>query len=335
MTLEQLGWDDFFVQHIPAEDFDLVGRVCSEFKKTYKVLSDQGEFEAVIRGKFYHNTRNKNLPVVGDWILGKKINDNQIVITHLLPRKNKFSRKIKGHGLEEQVIAANIDCIFIVSGMDDEFNVRRIERYILLSQKSSAQPVLVLNKTDIGDDIRSKRTAIHESFNNIPTLFISALKNRGLSEIKKRLKNGKTGALLGSSGVGKSTIINRLMKKNIQKTADHPGKFSHGTHITTRRELFLLPFGGILIDTPGMRELQLWEGEESIQTAFHDITELAQHCRFKDCSHRKEPGCAVKKAIENGELAPERLDHYIKLKKEIAETQKGIQWHSKPKRKRR
>ncbi len=334
MTLEQLGWDAVFAQRIPEKDYDLVARVCSEYKKTYNVLSDQGEFKAFTRGKLFYQAKSQNRPVVGDWILAQKTIADSVIITHVLPRKSKFSRKIRGHRLEEQVIAANIDYIFIVAGLDDEFNIRRLERYILLCQTSGASPVVLLNKMDICKELQ-KRKKQTEDLLKVPVYSISALKNQGLENIQKLLKEGTTGALLGSSGVGKSTIINQLLKKNVQKTADLRKKMSAGKHTTTRRQLFLLPFGGLLIDTPGMRELQLWQDEEAIEQMFTDILELAGQCRFKNCSHRREPGCAVQQAIQQKRLSRQRLDHYFKLKQEIKEIQKSIHWHSKPRQIRR
>ncbi len=321
MFLESIGWNSFFEESFEpfrTQGF-AVGRVAVEHKERYQLYTETGEVWAEVTGKFrFEAERREDFPAVGDWVVIQVIPEDHFATIHaILPRKTKFSRKVAGVRTEEQVLAANVDLVFIVSGLDDDFNLRRIERYLLLTRQSGAVPVILLNKSDLCCDLDSKLDELKKAVSDVRIKTLSALHGEGIDELSFLISRGETAALLGSSGVGKSTIINALLGSEIQSTRGVRDILSKGRHTTTRRELFILPNGGLLMDTPGMRELQLWTNEENLGSAFEDVESLAQECRFRDCRHESEPGCAVRAALEDGRLDPGRFRNYIKMQKEI------------------
>ncbi len=322
-TLEDLGWNPFFQKHFQTlkSPDSVPARVISESKGSFQVCSRYGELAAKISGKMrYHAGEEKLYPSVGDWVVVKPlINEQKAVIHAVLPRKSKFSRKVAGERTEEQIVSANIDTVFIVSGLDGgrNLNLRRIERYLTLASNSGATPVIVLNKVDLCPDVNIYVRSVEAIAPGIPIYSVSAKEQIGLDALKQYLTKGNTAAFLGSSGVGKSALINSLLGVEKQETGEVRDDDRMGRHTTTKRELILLPDGGIVIDTPGMREIQMWAGEEDLQGAFQDIEALAKQCRFSDCSHNVESGCAVKAAIHRGELDPTRLESYRKLQNEL------------------
>jgi ribosome biogenesis GTPase len=235
----------------------------------------------------------------------------------VLPRKSKFSRKTVGTKTEEQIIATNVDTVFLISGLDGDFNLRRIERYLILVWESGANPVITLNKADLCEDVEQRREAVKEIALGVPIIILSAVNNQGLDALIPYLTQGQTVALLGSSGVGKSTITNQLAGKAIQSVQAVRQGDDRGKHTTTHRELIILPSGGLLMDTPGMREIQIWTGDEGLQETFADIKSLAMQCRFHDCRHEQEPGCAVQEALADGTLDYQRFLNHQKLQKEL------------------
>jgi ribosome biogenesis GTPase len=247
------------------------------------------------------------------------LNEPKAIIHAVLPRKSKFSRKVAGERTEEQIVAANVDTVFIVNGLDGgrSLNMRRIERYLTLAWDSGATPVIVLNKADLCSDIDPVIQEVETIAIGTPIHAVSARERTGLDSLNTYLSEGRTVAFLGSSGVGKSALINALLGVEKQKTGEVREDDRMGRHTTTGRELILIPGGGIVIDTPGMREIQMWAGEDNLQKSFSDIELLAGECRFSDCSHNAESGCAVKAAIERGDLDPARLDSYHKLQGEL------------------
>ncbi|MFC1994769.1 ribosome small subunit-dependent GTPase A [Chloroflexota bacterium] len=322
-SLKELGWDVFF-----QEQFQLIkvpgsvpGRVVSESKGSYQVNSQYGEITAKIAGKMrYQAEGQKTYPAVGDWVVIRPIvNENKATIHAVLPRKSKFSRKVSGERTEEQVVAANVDTVFIVSGLDGgrNFNLRRIERYLTLAWNSWATPVIVLNKADLCPDFGVYVQKVEEIAPGVSIHPVSAKEKMGLKALRNYLIKGHTVAFLGSSGVGKSALINALLGTEKQEIGEVREDDRMGRHTTTRRELILLPDGGIMIDTPGMREIQMWAGEEDLQDTFYDIRALAKRCRFKDCSHNAESGCAVREAVDNGDLDSARLESHKKLQNEL------------------
>jgi ribosome biogenesis GTPase / thiamine phosphate phosphatase len=322
-NLEILGWNPFFQEHFLKMSIpDAVpARVISESKNSYQVYSDLGILTAGITGKMRYNSETENnFPAVGDWVAIKPlVSEKKAVILAVLPRKSKFSRKTAGERTAEQIVSANIDTVFIVSGLDGgrNFNLRRIERYLTLAWNSGAIPVIVLNKVDLCTDAEESVRTMENIAPGVSIHAVSAKERIGIEALRHYLTTGSTVAFLGSSGAGKSTLINALLGEERQETGEVRPDNRMGRHITTRRELILLPSGGVMIDTPGMREIQLWAGEDDLQGAFDDIERLAEGCRFIDCSHNAEPGCAVKAAIDRGELDPARIDSYRKLQKEI------------------
>jgi ribosome biogenesis GTPase len=258
-----------------------------------------------------------DFPAVGDWVCFDGGPGGEVVIHAVLPRRSKFSRKVPMMKTEEQVVAANVDTVFLVSALDGDFNPRRIERYITLAWDSGAGPVILLNKADLCPDIEARMPDVEAVAQGIPVLVMSALMDEGLGEVRSLMAEGKTGAFLGSSGVGKSSIINRLIGEELLEVGEVRQSDGKGRHITTTRELVVLPSGGMIIDTPGMREIQLWGDEGSLRGSFEDVELLARQCRFRDCSHKSEPGCAVKEAIEDGTLDGARLKSYMKLQREL------------------
>lgn len=319
--LELFGWNEFFAKNFAAfaEQGYSAGRVLVQHKTQYELYTEHGELRAETTGKMQYEARRKDdLPVVGDWVVIRRRDENLATIYDFLPRKSKFSRKAPGKKTEEQIVAANIDTVFLVSGLDGDYNLRRLERYLVVAWESGANPVIVLNKVDLCDDLAQVMQEVDPIALGVPVIVMSAVNDQGLDELLSYIKKGATGALLGSSGVGKSTIINHLLGQEILKTREVREADDRGRHTTARRELILLPSGGLLMDTPGMRELQLWGGDEGIKDAFEDIVELAQQCRFRDCQHDVEPDCAVRQALEDGALDADRFASYQKLQKEIA-----------------
>jgi ribosome biogenesis GTPase len=321
--LNDFGWSPFFQENFQKLKIldSIPARVISESKDSFQVFCRYGEFTARISGKMRYQGEDENLyPAVGDWVAIKPlVNEKSSVIQTVLPRKSKFSRKVAGECTREQVISANIDTVFIVSGLDGgrSLNLRRIERYLTLAWNSGAGPVIILNKVDLCPDIQSYIHHLEAIAPGIPIHPVSAKQRIGLEILRSYVPEGQTAAFLGSSGVGKSALINALLGSDKQQTGEVREDDKLGRHTTTRRELFLLPGGGLVIDTPGMREIQMWAGEEDLQGAFHDIQLLSESCRFKDCSHGSEPGCAVREAIARGELDSSRLESYHKLQKEL------------------
>lgn len=318
--LKELGFDRFFEEHFAAcaVPGSVPARVSSESKDSYLVITQHGEVDARAAGKLRYQGGAGGQPAVGDWV-ALTLDVGEIgIIRAILPRKSRFSRNAAGRRTEEQILAANVDSVFIVSGLDGgrNFNLRRIERYLTLAWGSGAVPVIVLNKADLCSDIGPVLREVEAIAVGVPVHAVSAKVRMGLEALRGYLGWGRTAAFLGSSGVGKSALINALLGEEVQETGELMEDL-RGRHTTSRRDLFLLPGGGCLIDTPGMREIQMWAGEEDLEDTFTDIAGLATGCRFRDCRHGGEPGCAVREAIHRGELDSARWESYEKLRSEL------------------
>ncbi|MEE8358718.1 MAG: ribosome small subunit-dependent GTPase A [Candidatus Hydrothermarchaeales archaeon] len=316
IDLESIGWDPFF--EATFKEFPTgfqPGRISARHKNSYRVLTSSGEVFATISGKMH---LRKSYPIVGDWVAVSLWEDGKkATIEEILPRRTSVSRKVTGKRGEEQVIVANVDHIFIVTSLDRDFNLKRLERYLAIVRESGAKPVIILNKADLCMDVVSNKIQVEVLAKETPVYVISALNNKGLNELTPYLKRGMTVALLGSSGVGKSTLINSLLRKDALRVQEVRETDHRGRHTTTHRELYNLENGGMVIDNPGMREIQLLNVDEGIKETFSDIEELAGRCKYKDCRHMTELKCAVKEAIEEGTLSPGRLENYNKLKREV------------------
>jgi len=327
-TLAQLGWNDFFAAgFVPHGELGMLpGRVMRELRGAYELAMgnpERPEMTASPAGRLWHGERGEEgggAPAVGDWVAVRPPGSpgEPGLIRAVLPRRSKLSRKTAGLRTDEQVIAANIDTVFLMVGLDGDFNPRRIERYLAAGWESGAEPVLVLNKLDVLDVAgwEERVREVEEIAIGVPVLAISSRTGQGIDALAPFLLPGRTMSVLGSSGVGKSTLINYLLGHEVQSTGPVRESDDRGRHTTTHRELFITPSGALLLDTPGMRELQLWEADEGLGTVFADIEELAAGCRFNDCAHQGTPGCAVEAAVAAGSLDPDRLESWRKLQGE-------------------
>ena len=316
-NLLELGLNEGYIKEasIYNDDFYL-GRVSVQYKDIYKVFTEEEEVLARVSGKLSYSSNNTlDYPVVGDWVLlDRTDNKNGDAIIHkVLSRKSYFSRKIAGSRYDRQIVAANIDYIFICTALNNDFNINRLERYIAVAWDSMAIPVIVLTKSDLCEDIDERLKEVKEVAIGIEILVTSSFNENGYEKVKEYIKSGITIAFIGSSGVGKSTLINKILNKDILKT-NSVDENDKGRHTTTHRELFVLEEGGVIIDTPGMRELGLMSAD--VDKSFSNIEELESQCKFSDCTHKNEPKCAVREAIEKGELDLDRLERYRKLKRE-------------------
>ena len=294
------------------------GRVITEHKASYVVVADNQEYVASIRGHF-HDEENKRFPKVGDYVVMSVLEEEKAVIESIEERTSEVVRK-SAHDDTIQVMVANVDYVFIVMGLDDDFNLRRLERYLVLTEQAHITPVVILNKLDVIDDIALYMRQSKEVAKDVDVYAVSALTGEGMEVFAEYMKDGATGVLLGSSGAGKSTITNYVLKEVLQDTKSVRETDSRGRHTTTTRELFKLPSGGYLIDTPGMRELGFVSEEDISDGTFSDVDLLTYDCRFPNCDHIKSAGCAVQAALANGTLDQKHFDNYLKLQLRNAET---------------
>ncbi len=326
VTLEEIGWSAFFEEQF--EPFRKKGwvpaRLVEETKINFRAWLEEGEeLEVVTGGKVWHGAQcDAELPAVGDWVAVEvQGEDDEHIIRARLDRRTTFSRKKPGNSSEEQVIAANVDVVVVVTDAVADFNVRRLERYLILTGKSGAKGVLLVNKADLvsEEEMGELVAEVKELDPTVEIHGVSALEGTGLEVLKSYLTRGTTLALVGSSGVGKSTLVNQLLDREDLLTGDVNEVTGKGRHTTSWRELVLLPEGGMLIDNPGIREVQMWTDEQTLRESFTDIEELVASCRFSDCKHEKDAGCAIVAAVEEGDLDPARYESFLNLEIEIAE----------------
>jgi ribosome biogenesis GTPase len=306
-----------------------VGRVAVQDKHHYVLFAEAGELLARIAGKLYHDAGgDAALPKVGDWVAFKHLpTEAKAVIHGVLPRRTKLGRKIPGRETEEQILVTNIDLAFVVLALDETFNPRLLERFLAMVIEGGARPVVVLNKADLCDDLPARVAETEQSAGGAPVVAVSAKTRKALKTLLGYITPTDTVTFIGHSGVGKSTLINRFYGEAIQPTAEVRERDSKGRHTTTWRELIVLPNGGLVIDTPGMREFQLWMAGGSIHEAFPDIEAMALQCRFRECSHANEKHCAVQAALAQGMLTKQRFDNFCKLRRELEFLGQARRWH--------
>jgi ribosome biogenesis GTPase len=323
--LSKYGWSET-LQHDfqPFAARGLVpARVIVQQRNLYRLVTDAGEIEGRISGRFAHEAAEGGYPVTGDWVAAE-LKGGAAVIAHVLPRATAFTRMAAGTAKDMQVVAANVDTALLCASLNAELNLRRLERYLATAYESGAAPVFVLTKADACEDVGTLVESVREIAFGVPVLAVSVRTGEGLEALSALLAPGRTAVLLGSSGVGKSTLVNALAGAERMATREIREDDAHGRHTTTHRELILLPSGALILDTPGMRELALWDAEAGVAAAFAETTaqvdELALGCRFRDCAHDKEPGCAVQAALADGALDAERWRSFQKLQRELAHT---------------
>ena len=319
-SLKDYGWDDYFSEAFDRLDADGLhpARITRSAANLFQVRGDAWSGQAVLAGKLRHDAATPaDLPTIGDWVGIRPAESGDARIEVVLPRRSALSRKVSGKRSQEQVVAANVDLVVVVMGLDGDFNLRRLERYLTAIQESGAQPLVVLNKIDLCDDPEGRLAEVEPIALTAAVLPANCKQGDGVDAVRGHIAPGKTAVLVGSSGAGKSTLINHLLGASVQATREVREDDDKGRHTTSHRELFRLPGGGLMIDSPGIRELHVWGGARSLSQAFDDVEGLAAGCRFRDCSHNKEKGCAVLKAMKTGALEPLRLENYRQLQKEL------------------
>lgn len=329
--MEMLGWDKFFAKHFErmatGEASYYPARIIRETRINFTVIAKgKGDHDVVLSGKLWHDAvSDADLPTVGDWVMvdpGQGV--DLPVIRGLLPRKTCFSRKAPGNSTAQQVIGTNVDTVVIVTDAASDYNLRRLERYLALVRKSGAKPIILINKADLVTEAQMQvliddLKALTEDLEVYP---IVARWRKGYPKHLRRVPKGETLTIVGSSGVGKSTFVNSLLGDEWLETGEVNEVTGRGRHTTVARELVVLSGGGVLIDNPGMREIQMWTDSSSLRAEYDDLTQLAMHCKFSDCSHRKDAGCAIRAALEDGSLDAERYEHFLHLEEEVAELEK-------------
>jgi ribosome biogenesis GTPase len=321
-SIRALGWDEDWEEAAApwaGQGFQF-GRVAAEDRGSYVVWIGESEHRAEVSGRFLFTADSPSeFPKVGDWVALSVFGDTDAEVIHaVLPRRSKLARKASGETTEEQVLAANIDVIFIVQGLDHDFNLRRLERHLVMIHEGGARPAVILNKADLRKNYPDLAGTVTDLAPGIEVFPVSALTDLGLDNLSSYIREGLTYAFIGSSGVGKSTLANKLLGRSLLKTAEVRVKDSKGRHTTSRRELIRIPGGGVLIDAPGIREFGLWDAGEGLGEAYAEISAAARGCRFADCSHVHEAGCAVISAVGEGRIPRERYESYLKLRKELA-----------------
>jgi len=321
MTLEDLGYNlqlEDYRKDLNLNSFE-VGRVISEHKERYVVKTAEQEYEGEIVGNLRFSAHNRSdFPAVGDWVAISEYDNNKVLIHSVFPRKTILERQAVGKQSEKQIIATNIDYAFIVQSVERDFNINRIERYLTICNTSKVNPIIILNKIDLINDTELTKLiiAVQERIKHVPVIAISNESQKGIEKLKESLLRGKTYCLLGSSGVGKSTLLNNLSGKQMMKTDTISASTQKGRHVTSHRELLVLENGGILIDNPGMREVGIADSASGLVKTFERIVELSKNCKFKDCTHTTEIDCAIIESVSNGEIDPDSYDNYLKMKKE-------------------
>lgn len=328
-NLKQLGFDHFFRAYIDIPEYSSynIGRISAEHKERYWIISEEGELEGEITGNMRFTASSRNdFPAVGDWVTYTTYEDNKVIIHHILPRKTILERQAIGRQGESQIIATNIDTAFIVMGVDRDFNLNRAERYIALSKAAKVEPILVCNKSDLlsASEITNLLSKLKQRLSNITVVAINCLNEANISPLKEYLAPSKTYCLLGSSGVGKSSILNLLSGQKQMLTSHISNSNQKGRHTTTHRELFVMPQGGIIIDNPGMREVGVTDTADGIEQTFDQITDLTKACKFKNCTHTTEKGCAIIKAVDDGQLSIESYQNFLKLERERKHYQSSV-----------
>lgn len=339
MNLAALGWSPFFADALAGLNRPELraARVVGEDKHAVVLVGEGGELQGMVPGRLLHRrASDAELPKVGDWVAMTQLpGEAKAVVEVVLPRRSRLVRKVTGRESEEQVLAANVNTVFLVQALDQTFNARRLERFLVMALEGGVRPVVALNKVDVCPDPEPFRAATAAVAGSAPVLVLSAKTRKGLGELRAQVQPGETVCFLGTSGAGKSSLINRLCGEELLPTIEVREKDSKGRHTTTRREILPLPNGALVMDTPGMREFHLWDASDGLHEAFPDVFALAAGCQFRDCSHTHEAACAVKAAVAAQRFAADRYQSYLKLHAEQTEVHEAVKTHQRQEKHRK